>query len=476
MVCMEGHAFHWMNWLKEKKPDLSWNELREEVLTRFGSALDASPFEELTAVKQTGSIEEYIQDFVAKAAYVPSLPEGMFVVQYLNGLRATIRSRIRPHEAVDLYRTMSISRSIEYEMEVNGSGGSGGSGSKVEEFGLGSKAGQTFWSGLANGTSQLAGRKNLEFSVGSKAKVGQPQSNPQPQTTVGARASQSSNSGTGSRYSTANNRGVRRYSNKEHQELRSKGLCYRCHQPYSPTHRCATSTLHTIVLDMREEGDELEDGANGEVIAGTELQMQEFQRLQLELPLYNMSQPGSNQVLKLKGRIAGREVFVLVDSGASHCFLSRTVAGKLGISVVPTVGMGVKLGDGRREEAVGFCPAVPIDFNSVQVTVDCYVFPLGDVDAVLGVSWLKTLGDIKINWKKMTMEFGNGENRIMMKGDYSLFQEPLTIKSLDRVSLLAEGLILWQSVLEGSRLVDGGDNEAQQEELRQLLQRFEGVF
>lgn len=474
MVCMEGHAIHWMSWRRDKKPALSWAELRDEVLTRFGSALASSPFEELAAVKQTGSIEEYIQAFVAKAAYVQSLPEGVIVAQYLNGLKGTIRSRIRPHEAIDLYRTLSISCCIEYEMEVNGCSSSGGSVSKGEEYGLGSKAGLTFWSSLANsGAASPVGRKTFDSPTAVKSGPSQSPSLQQTHTTTGNTATQQAKMTNSSRFSTANNNGVRRYSQREHQELRNKGLCYRCHQPYSPLHRCATKTLHTIVLDMGDEDEATADGGDSAVVPAA---VEECQRMQLELPLYSLGRTGLNQVPKLCGKIGELEVLVLVDSGASHCFLSQEIVVQLGFKIQPTVGTGVKLGDGRREKVGGFCPAVPVDFNSVQITVDCYVFPLGDVDLVLGVSWLQTLGDIKLNWRNMTMEFGCEGKNILMKGDCSLFQDPLTFKSLDRISPLVEGMILWQSVLEGSKFVEGEVSKEQKKELQRVLQNLEDIF
>lgn len=34
-----------------------------------------------------------------------------------------------------------------------------------------------------------------------------------------------------------------------------------------------------------------------------------------------------------------------------------------------------------------------------------YQFPLGEVDLILRVVWLESLGDIQANWKKMYLKF-----------------------------------------------------------------------
>ena len=39
--------------------------------------------------------------------------------------------------------------------------------------------------------------------------------------------------------------------------------------------------------------------------------------------------------------------------------------------------------------------------------VDCYPFRLVGVDWILGVAWLETLGEVRVNWHKMTIIFEN---------------------------------------------------------------------
>lgn len=45
---------------------------------------------------------------------------------------------------------------------------------------------------------------------------------------------------------------------------------------------------------------------------------------------------------------------------------------------------------------------------------------LGSTDAILGIKWLQTLGDMSVNWKELTMSFGEGQDPITIKGDPSL--------------------------------------------------------
>ena len=45
---------------------------------------------------------------------------------------------------------------------------------------------------------------------------------------------------------------------------------------------------------------------------------------------------------------------------------------------------------------------------------------LGNIDVILGMLWLGTLGDVKVNWKMLTMKIKMGKAMIMLKGDPSL--------------------------------------------------------
>lgn len=63
----------------------------------------------------------------------------------------------------------------------------------------------------------------------------------------------------------------------------------------------------------------------------------------LALPLYSVNGIDQPQTLKVKSRVAGREV-VMVDSGASQNFVSRSLIAKLGLMVDESVFWGKSWG------------------------------------------------------------------------------------------------------------------------------------
>lgn len=129
----------------------------------------------------------------------------------------------------------------------------------------------------------------------------------------------------------------------------------------------------------------------------------------LELPLFSVGGFSPAQTMKLSGKVGNEEVVVMIDNGANHNFVSRVLADKTGLRVDESVRFGVCLGDGCKVACQGVCSNVGIDLGSCKLNIVGYLFELGAVDAILGVDWLRTLGEVKVDWGKMRMKFKEGE-------------------------------------------------------------------
>ncbi|MCH94240.1 enzymatic polyprotein [Trifolium medium] len=95
---------------------------------------------------------------------------------------------------------------------------------------------------------------------------------------------------------------------------------------------------------------------------------------------------GGHQTMKIEGRIANVDVLVLIDSGASHNFISPQIATALGLDVTPIPVKNIKLGDGHKVVSKGMCAGIMMKLGSVEISVDALVLELGGLDMVLGVS------------------------------------------------------------------------------------------
>ena len=71
--------------------------------------------------------------------------------------------------------------------------------------------------------------------------------------------------------------------------------------------------------------------------------------------------------------------------------------------------------------------------DPTQVHIDCYVFPLGIVDVILGIAWLETLGEVCSYWAKSNMKFKQGGQWITLCGDPTLVRSTISVNSLNKM-------------------------------------------
>ncbi|PKU62678.1 hypothetical protein MA16_Dca029061 [Dendrobium catenatum] len=69
--------------------------------------------------------------------------------------------------------------------------------------------------------------------------------------------------------------------------------------------------------------------------------------------------------MKVRGEIADREVLVLIDSGATHNFISAQIVDQLGMELVDTGGYGVMMGTRKVEMGRGICRGVVLTIQGL---------------------------------------------------------------------------------------------------------------
>ena len=91
------------------------------------------------------------------------------------------------------------------------------------------------------------------------------------------------------------------------------------------------------------------------------------------------------------GRTPTVQINVLLDSGATHCFIPHRLATHLGVTVLPSTYMSTGLGNGNGCKVLGEC-SLSLEIQGVRDTVKCLVLEnfLTGIDMVLGNNWHKT--------------------------------------------------------------------------------------
>lgn len=63
---------------------------------------------------------------------------------------------------------------------------------------------------------------------------------------------------------------------------------------------------------------------------------------------------------------------------------------------------------------------------------DFYPLELGSIDLILGIKWLRTLGDTLVNWRELTMSFVAEEKKVTLKGEPGLTRAETSLQALVR--------------------------------------------
>ncbi|KAL4567338.1 hypothetical protein LXL04_022921 [Taraxacum kok-saghyz] len=372
--------------------------LRAERSLKAGSL-----YEQWLASKQIGSVLEYQRRFIELSAPLNGITEEVAMGQFINGLKNEIRAEVRVMGPRSLDQAMELA--VKIEDKVNPT---------------------LFRPTFAKSTQSTTNLQNHSSSFSSSSSGTHPTVKPL---------------FTGS-YSKPI-RETRRLSEKELQEKKDRGLCFKCDEKWKVGHQCKRKEL-SIILALDEE-DEVEE--EPEPVIDDEPKT--------EVCLNSVLGIVKPKTLKLTGRIQQADVVVMVDPGATHNFVSLALVERLGLPIANTGGFGVALG--------------------LEVKEDFLPLTLGNSDVILGVQWLEKLGPVTTNWRTQVMQFTLNGITTILKGDPSLECSRVTLKNMIRtLRHTKEGYVVQLNQVAGvaEQVSEGGSPEF----LRSLLQEYQDVF
>lgn len=311
----------------------------------------------------------------------------MALGMFLNGLRGEIRVRIRSKDSEDILSTMHLAREI--ERELNPSRWSTRNSLMGNKF------------TPPRNESQQRGARSTWTTGPSRLSRGNIQNRTGQHTRETGQKSQPESKGS---YAPPRTRGTSNMTHSEYGDLRARGLCFKCREPYSPTHVCANRSVRIMLID-EDEGETTDYGVSLQRTVGDEPQSEEPRFQSLELSAVFAFGFDGPRIMKLIGVMCQQPVVVMIDSGATHCFISKEMVEKLKIPIDKESILPVRLGDGQNTQTAGFCPSIVITLGDNEFEISAYAFPVSGVDVILGITWLATLGDVCANWANKMMTF-----------------------------------------------------------------------
>lgn len=247
---------------------------------------------------------------------------------------------------------------------------------------------------------------------------------------------------------------MRRLTNKELQEKRAKGLCFRCDEKWSMGHRCKKRELSVLLIEEEDEEGTEYSGSEPPMSPPTETHNEVT--IHPEVSLNSVIGLSNPKTMKLHGKIKDRDVVVMIDPGETHNFISLATVNELGIAVEEAGGFGVSLGNGEAIKGSGLCKEVELVLEEgLTIVVDMLPLELGNSDVILGVQWLETLGTVINNWKTQIMQFESNGRTVTLVGDASLVKSRVSLKAMIRsLRMEKEGYFVECNVVEKTQTED----------------------
>jgi hypothetical protein len=107
----------------------------------------------------------------------------------------------------------------------------------------------------------------------------------------------------------------------------------------------------------------------------------------------------------------------LIDGGATHNFIDAALVTRRQIPTEEFEGFEVVVANGYNMTCTQRIRGLEVTLGNYTLTNDFYVVDLADTNVVLGVQWLYSLSDFKMNYQEMRMEFIDARgHRVILRG------------------------------------------------------------
>eukprot|EP00253_Pinus_taeda_P029674 PITA_29674 len=186
-------------------------------------------------------------------------------------------------------------------------------------------------------------------------------------------------------------------------ERKKDSKCWKCGDKYHPGHKCATQKLYNCEAKQEEESSE--DSSDEEENEENENPSPESEDEMPRISIASITGIAQPQTLKLKGYIKKQSIIVMVDLGSAHNFVDVNVAKILNMFGYPIADLKVMVADGKQIEGVGKFHKAKLQLSDYAMDSSFYTVPLAGVAVVLGVQWLRTLGNYSENHIKQFIKF-----------------------------------------------------------------------
>ena len=330
-LSLEEDALCWFNYEIEYGDFIDWFDFKRRLLARFAESFEKTPGKRLFSIQQTGTIAEYVREFQELASQI-KLAEAHKIDIFFNGLKREMKEVIMMKEP----RTLSDHIQAVIKME-DSEFCRLFSSAKGQEKRFVKSTTSPFFKPLATPTNQAWNNKQKQLDPSVKQST---------QAVV------------------LKGQNRVKLSDAEFEHKKKNGICFSCDEKWTRSHNniCKNKHLQIMVVAQGCEVELIEEEFHDscEELQGTTTEV-------MEMSLYSYMGWSSPTTTKIQGRIGKTNVVVLIDSGATHNFLSPEVMTKAHLQQEDMSSFKVMVGTGITVNGCGVCKGVTLQLQSVVI-------------------------------------------------------------------------------------------------------------
>ena len=366
---LDGLALYWhQNYTRNLEGhEVTWAEYVDALCCRFGGQKD--PLEELTEHKQEGDLEGYIRDFDMLWNRA-QISEKQALVFFLGGLEVEIKNLVKMFEPKSLKQAYNLARLHNNTLTYQ-------------------KITPHYPKQHSQASSNFQPAKFTYPANTYKTNPSHPlnPSKPSPPALLPTPTNPPFNNNN----VYPNHKPARPIRTKEMDERRAKGLCFWCDDKFVPGHRCRNRKLYSLCI-VEDDGDNSSEEEETMEARNTE-------NLTPHLSLQAIHGTAGCQTIKVWGKIDKCPILILIDSGSTHNFIHADLMDKLECPTTTIKPMVVEAANGGTMSCTSVCKNLQWKMQGVQFQADIYVMKLQNYDMILGIQWLKLLGNVLSNYE-----------------------------------------------------------------------------
>jgi hypothetical protein len=254
---------------------------------------------------------------------------------------------------------------------------------------------------------------------------------------------------------------------------RANNLCFKCGDKYSKEHQCKRSG-QLLTIEIGDFGEVLSDEA---VRAMELLEETTVPAACCQLSVDALAGTEGGETIRLRALVGNQVMLLLIDSGSTHTFVTKSFAERAGCEISPAPALPVKVANGElmvsREQVKG------LNWWSQGNTfsTDMRLLDLGAYDAILGVNWLKQFGKMTIDWAAKYLSFQYNGNEITLQGIVAQPTQQVSEVSAEQLQKLCNGNEVWAlAVVDSSSVQSSSEQSTVAPDLQVILTEFGDIF